>query len=299
MGRFRRLAEAFDQATAEVRDCDSSGSEHSPETTVDLSVLVNSFIENGNGFVDSDFDMRIAYKNCTFDGIDEDLEETKESLSRLFRSKNGDDMRQNLVLDVEKAWHHMTEDSSSPPSLGIKRQLMARLRDQGLDAGLCKSKWEKKRGLLAGDYEYIDLNVAGTRYIITVTLREEFRIARPSDNYTSVLKILPQISVFRVEELKEMVRIMCKAMKKSMNQMKMVVPPWRRREYTQAKWFGPYKRTTNEFSTKNTVNLNENKKTIGFVSLPRTCYDTHEEDFARKDFAFRMGNLAMAINGAT
>ncbi|KAI3718657.1 hypothetical protein L6452_19536 [Arctium lappa] len=299
MGRFWRVADTFDQVVAKVPDCDSSGSEHSPETMMDLSDLVNSFIQNGNGFVDSDFDSRPADENCTFDGIDEDLEEMKESLKRLFRFENGDDVRKNLVLDVEKAWHAMTEDSSSPPSSGFKRQLMARLRDQGLDAGLCKSKWEKKGRLLAGDYDYVDVNVAGTRYIITISLREEFKIARPTDNYTLVLEILPQISVCGVEELKEMVRIMCKAMKKSMNQMKMVVPPWRRREYAQAKWFGPYKRTTNEFSTKNTINLNENnKKTVGFVSLPTTCYDTRGEDFARKDFAFKIGNLAMAINGA-
>ncbi|KVH96732.1 uncharacterized protein LOC112523314 [Cynara cardunculus var. scolymus] len=297
MGRFPRMAEAFDQVAAKVRDCDSSGSEHSPETMMDLSDLVNSFIENGNGFVDSEFDSRIADEYCTFDGIDEDLEEMKESLNRLFRFEYGDDVRKKLVFDVEKAWHAMTEDRSSPPSLAVKRQLMARLRDQGLDAGLCKSKWEKKGRLLAGDYEYVDVNVGGIRYIIIISLREEFKIARPTDNYTSVLEILPRVSVCTIEELKETVRIICKAIKKSMNQMKMAVPPWRRREYVQAKWFGSYKRTTNEFSTKDTINLNENKtKIVGFVSLHTTWYGRRKEDFARKD---KIGNLAMAINGAS
>ena len=140
------------------------------------------------------------------------------------------------------------------------------------------------------------MNVAGTRYIIIVSIQEEFKIARSTDNYNSILEILPQISVCRVKELKEIVRIMCKAIKKSMNQMKMVVPPWRRREYAQAKWFGTYKRTTNEFSTKKTANLNEtNKKIVGFVWLP----SSRKEDFARKDFAFKIGNLAIAINGAS
>ena len=126
----------FDQVAAKVRDCESSGSEHSPEMTMDLSDLVNSFIENGNGFVDSDFDSTTADEDCSFDGIDEDLEEMKESLKRLFRLENGDDVRKNVVLDVEKAWHAITtEDSASLPSSGFKRQLMARLRDQGFDAG--------------------------------------------------------------------------------------------------------------------------------------------------------------------
>ncbi|KAL7603187.1 hypothetical protein Lser_V15G16732 [Lactuca serriola] len=299
MGRFRRVAEAFDHVVAKVRDCDSSGSEHSPETMKDLSDLVNSYIENGDGVVDKDFDTKIN-DECSSDEIDDDTEEAKESLERLFRAQKGDPVKKNLLFEVEKAWRRVTEVNSSPlPVPGSKRLLMARLRDQGLDAGLCKSKWEKKGRLISGEYQYVDVNVAGTRYIVTISLSEEFETARPTDNYTSLLEILPQISVCKVEEMKEVVRIMCRAVKKTMNQRKMAVPPWKRREYVQAKWFGTYKRTTNEFSTKNASDFSENKKKIeGFIWTPETCGRGYTYDFVWKGFGSKIGSLTMIMNGA-
>nr|XP_043625523.1 uncharacterized protein LOC122596945 [Erigeron canadensis] len=296
MGRFRRVAEAFEMAARKVLDCDSSGSEHSPETMLDLSHLVNSFIENNNGAIDRDIDSKVNNESSSdVTDDDDDIKEMKESLKKLFRYGNND-LKRNVVLKVEKVWLGIKDNSL----LGSKRHLMARLRDQGLDVGLCKSKWEKKGKLLSGDYEYIDVNVDGTRYIINVSLREEFEIARPTASYSSLLKVLPHISVSKVEEFKEIIKIMCKAVKKSMNQMKMTVPPWRRREYVQARWFGSYKRTTNEFPTKNTVDLNIINKTTttGFLSIPSTCYGRYTENIGKKDFAFKMGNLAIAMIGA-
>ncbi|CAI9279926.1 unnamed protein product [Lactuca saligna] len=299
MGRFRRVAEVFDHVVAKVRDCDSSGSEHSSETVKDLSDLVNSYIENGDGVVDTAFDMKIS-DECNSNEIDDDTEEAKESLERLFRTQKGDPVKKDLLFQVEKAWRRVKEVNSSPlPVPGSKRLLMARLRDQGLDAGLCKSKWEKKGRLISGEYEYVDVNVAGTRYIITISLSEEFETARPTDNYTSLLEILPQISVCKVEEMKEVVRIMSRAVKKTMNQRKMAVPPWKRREYVQAKWFGTYKRTTNEFSTKNTTDLNVNEHKIeGFMWTPETCCHGRTYDFARTGLGSKMGSLTMIMNGA-
>ncbi|KAI3795761.1 hypothetical protein L1987_38419 [Smallanthus sonchifolius] len=301
MGRFWRMAEAFEVA-GKVRDCESSGSEHSPETMMDLSDLVNSFIENGNGVGYRDFDVNVD-DECGLDGSDDDMEEMKELLKRLVRVEDGDDVRRKLILNVEEASRDVVKDNSPPlqsQSLGFKRQVMARLRDQGLDAGFCKSKWEKKGRLLAGDHEYIDINIAKTRYIVIISLFEEFEIARPTNNYASLLKILPKVLVSKVEDFKEIVKIMSRAMKKSMNLMKMTVPPWRRREYVQAKWFGAYKRTTNEFSTKKTPDLEViNKKSIGFISIPDTCYGRRRDEFVRKDFGYKMGNLAMVMNGAS
>ncbi|KAJ0682114.1 hypothetical protein HanPI659440_Chr16g0643751 [Helianthus annuus] len=298
MGRFWRMTEAFEVAR-KVRDCESSGSEHSPETMMDLSDMVNSFIENGNGVVNIDFDMQVDDESSS-DGTDDDMEEIKESLRRLI--ENGDDVKRNLISKVEKANNDVVEDNRSSQSLGFKRRLMACLRDRGLDAGLCKSKWEKKGGrLLAGNHEYIDVNVKQTRYIIIVSLLEEFEIARPTAGYASLLEILPEISVFKVEDFKEMVKIMSKAIKMSMKQKKMPVPPWRRREYVQAKWFGSYKRTTNEYPTKKTPDRNViNNQSIGFISIPdHTCYGRRQDQFARKDFGYKMGNLAMVMNGAS
>lgn len=128
------MAEAFKEA-GKVRDCDSSGSEHSPETMMDLSDLVNSFIENGNGVGNGDFDVDVDEDEFSLDGIDDDMEEM-ESLKRLVRVENGDHRRRKLIDNVEKARRDVVKDELiTPQSLGFKRKLMARLRDQGLDAG--------------------------------------------------------------------------------------------------------------------------------------------------------------------
>ncbi|XP_071709199.1 uncharacterized protein [Rutidosis leptorrhynchoides] len=297
MVRFRRVAEAF-QMASKMTDCDSSGSDHSPETMLDLSDLVNSFIESNDGVVDRDFD-RIMNEECSSDEIDDDMEEMKDSLKIIFGFEN-DNSRKTVVSEVEKArWRVIGNLSSS----GSKRTLMARLRDQGLDAGICKSKWEKKGRLLAGNHEYIDVIFAGIRYIIILHPLEEFEIARPTSSYTSLLNVLPQVLVCKVDEYKDIVKVMSKAIKKSMNQMKLKVPPWRRREYVQAKWFGSYKRTINEFPTKKSLDFNWNVNdniTVGFTSMPGAC-GRNIEDFGRKNFGFKMGNLSMvlAIDGAS
>jgi uncharacterized protein (TIGR01615 family) len=133
-------------------------------------------------------------------------------------------------------------------------------------AGLCKSKWEKTGRYPSGNYEYIDVNVSGNRYIIEVLLAREFEIARPSDKYASLLDVLALIFVGKVEDLKQVVRQMCMAMKESMKSMGMHVPPWRRSGYMNSKWFGSYKRTTNEVPTrKSTIRRGFRRKTSGWV----------------------------------
>lgn len=104
---------------------------------------------------------------------------------------------------------------------------------------------EKLQSFPAGDHEYIDVNLGGNRYIVEIFLAREFEIARPTSKYTSLLNKIPEIFVGNLEEMKEMVKLMCCAMKESMKMRNMHVPPWRRFRYMQAKWFGSYKRTTN------------------------------------------------------
>ncbi|CAA0826489.1 Protein of unknown function (DUF506 [Striga hermonthica] len=116
--------------------------------------------------------------------------------------------------------------------------------------GLCKSKWEKNGRNPSGSYEYIDVNSGGGRYIVEVNLAGEFSIARQTSSYASVLATFPPIFVGKPEELKKVVRIMSKAMRKSMKKAEMSVPPWRRLSYMQAKWFGFYRRTANEVPTR-------------------------------------------------
>ncbi|PIA36918.1 hypothetical protein AQUCO_03200108v1 [Aquilegia coerulea] len=154
------------------------------------------------------------------------------------------------------------------------------VRLKGFDAGLCKSRWKKIGQFPAGDYEYIDIMVNGTRYIVEVNLVGEFTIARPSNHYQSLLDIFPTIYIGEPDDLKQAVKLMCTALKKSMKNGDMHVPPWRRNGYMLAKWFGSYKRTTNNSSTKkNGFNSSENlakKQSVGFEMSPAVFHYCRE-----------------------
>ncbi|PWA57121.1 hypothetical protein CTI12_AA412290 [Artemisia annua] len=270
---------------------------------MDLLDMVNSFIDKGYGVinVNDHVDVQKGNKDDDYDSDDDgedshDVEEIKDSLKRLF-SFNGDEARRKATLQVQKACRNVINDN--PSSSDFKMQLMACLRDQGFDAGLCKSKWEKNGKVPSGYHEYIDVNINETRYIIGVSLVEEFQIARPTESYTSLLDVFPQIAVCKVKELKMIVRIMCDAIGKSMKQQQMPVPPWRRHGYVKAKWFGPYKRITSDESAAKIMSV-ASKEAIGFLSFPgRSCYKSQRQDHVGNKLNFEGGNLAMVMNGAT
>ncbi|KAM5588845.1 hypothetical protein ABKV19_007015 [Rosa sericea] len=301
--RFQRVAAAFDEGSR-VRLCESSGSEHSAaaESVADLSDLVKSFIERGNYRGDSTHS-RDDGEEIERDSLemDEELEggywsdsETKNTLQQLLdKNGGGDDVKENIVAEVEHACGVIGDRLDRE----FKRKLMAHLRHKGFDAGLCKSKWVKSSRFPAGDYEFVDVNVNGTRYIIEPFFTGEFEIARPTSRYTSLHNVLPQIFVGEVEELKKIVRIMCTAIKKSMKRVDMPMPPWRRNGYMLAKWFGSYKRTTNAVSSSTKAfEFDESlsaKRSFGFEVLPMKSY------YCRDSFAtnngLRIGNLTAAF----
>ncbi|KAK9935920.1 hypothetical protein M0R45_012793 [Rubus argutus] len=297
---FQRVAAAFDQG-ARVRLCESSGSEHSAaaESFGDLSDLVNSFIERGNYGGDSREDAHEEIERDSLE-IDEELEggywsdsETKDTLRGLLdKSNGGDHVKQNILAEVEHACQVIGDRSDRE----FKRKLMTHLRHKRFDAGLCKSKWAKSSRFPAGDYEFVDVNVNGTRYIVEPFFTGEFEIARPTSRYTSLLNVLPQIFIGEVEELKKIVRIMCTAIKKSMKEVDMPIPPWRRNGYMLAKWFGSYKRTTSAVPTKAfefDEGFDVKRSSFGFEAMPTKSYYCRD-DFATKT-GLRIGNLTAAF----
>ncbi|XWS19336.1 hypothetical protein CRYUN_Cryun31cG0006500 [Craigia yunnanensis] len=299
--RFNRIAAAFNEAAKAppVRLCESSGSDHSPEDLTDLSDLVNSFIES-NCSVETEegkIELEKENENDGSEGYWSDSE-TKDMLKSLVGNNicdgnEDDDVKQKILVQTEIAcWS--AENMSSE---GFKRLLMSRLRDKGFDAGLCKSRWEKFGRHPAGSYEYVDVNVNGTRYIIEVNLAGEFEIARPTRSYTSLIDVFPQIFVGKPEELKQIVRLMCRAIRESMRSKDMKVPPWRRNGYMQAKWSGHYKRTTNEISAKNASQKNDavaTKRSVGFETLPTVSHYCRD-NFASKA-GLKVGYLTAAFN---
>ncbi|XP_078433302.1 uncharacterized protein LOC144704675 [Wolffia australiana] len=133
---------------------------------------------------------------------------------------------------------------------GLQRAVMGRLREAGYNAGLCKARWEV-RGGGCGSYEYVDVLRDDTRqrYIVDVAFRGQFEIARPTAEYERVAALLPRVYVGRPEELRRLLRLLADAAKRSLQLRELHVPPWRKSQYMQAKWLGPYRRTTNPVSS--------------------------------------------------
>ncbi|RVW58234.1 hypothetical protein CK203_111229 [Vitis vinifera] len=249
--RFKRVAAAFDEVVR-ARPCDSWESESSTELSdADLSDLVNSFleeervgveeemVEDEGGDVERETDGDLIGRRESYCSDSE----TKEALRSLLGDEASDDAVEKIRAETELACRHIGSGSSSK---GFKRRLMNRLRERGFDAGtsLQISVGKTNKRSIPGDYEYVDVNIVGTRYVVEVFLAGEFEIARATKDYISLLEEFPPIFVGKQEELKQIVRIMSRAMKGSMKSVEMHVPPWRRNSYMQAKWFGSYKRTT-------------------------------------------------------
>lgn len=103
-----------------------------------------------------------------------------------------------------------------------------------------------------------------------VFLAGEFTIARPTSSYTSLLEVFPSIYVGKVGRFKKVVKLMCRAMRKSLKTNGLHLPPWRRLAYLQAKWFRSYKRTINEIPGRTVSDSDEGlsqKRLIGFVPV--------------------------------
>ncbi|KAK8524297.1 hypothetical protein V6N13_015325 [Hibiscus sabdariffa] len=267
---MNKIALAFNEA---VRLC-----QHSPEdsTETDLSDLVNSFVESGGFDLETDESTTFRRERDVSDGYWSESK-TKSMLLDLL-SDEKDDVKQLIRKETEHACEMFVGYRLSEES---RRRLMSHLRDNGFDAGLCKSRREKLgRKLLSEAYEYVDVYTNGTRYIVEVNLVAQFEIARPTSSYASLLEIIPPIFVGEPKELKQVVKLMCEAMRESMKTEDMQLPPWRRSSYMLSKWFSRCKRTVNEVPTAI-------RRTISFH-----CID----NFAGKD-GLKVGYLTAAFEG--
>lgn len=131
----------------------------------------------------------------------------------------------------------------------------------------------------AGDYEYIDIvgsSLAGDavseRLIVEIDFQGQFEIARPTSHYKALFQALPSVYVGTPCRLQQILDVMAEAVKRSLKKKGMFLPPWRKPEYMNAKWFAAYRRTTN--------GAPESKKTkesvlrdISFVALTGPAWD--------------------------
>ncbi|KAA8550566.1 hypothetical protein F0562_002250 [Nyssa sinensis] len=228
----------------------SSGSEHGGENDDEspcLSELVYGFLEDDGAGAQS-LEKESGYERDT------SMSETDliEDLKYLMLTDYVDSFKNVVAAHVSNAMVVFSFVKTNKPV--FRRNVMAFLRDCGYDAAICKTNWESSGGLTAGNYEFIDVvrsDSASTqhRYFIDLDFAEQFEIARPTNQYESLLEALPGFFVGKSEDLKKIVKFMSNAAKRSLKSRGLHLPPWRKNRFMQNKWFGPYRRTLNVIPT--------------------------------------------------
>lgn len=104
----------------------------------------------------------------------------------------------------------------------------------------------------------MDAMVEGERLIIDIDFRSEFKIARSTKSYETILQILPCIFVGRADCLQRIITLVSEAAKQSLKKKGMHFPPWRKAEYVKAKWLSPFTRTS---PTPNTLSPKSDRET--------------------------------------
>ncbi|OQU87983.1 hypothetical protein SORBI_3003G376600 [Sorghum bicolor] len=147
----------------------------------------------------------------------------------------------------ERAMKHVREiGEERTKRSSLKRRLMMRLRKDGYHASLCRSSWVATTEHPGGDYEYIDVVVAGehgagaasssSRLVVDIDFRSQFQLARPAAWYAQLWARLPAVFVGPRAKLRKAVSLLCAQAQRSLRESGLHVPPWRRSGYMQAKW---------------------------------------------------------------
>ncbi|KAJ7294733.1 hypothetical protein O6H91_22G063400 [Diphasiastrum complanatum] len=253
-----------DVFNAERRSHLSSGSEHEP-SSVCLADMVHDFIEDEPSLLCNCGRVRCSCEVGNANSADVlscSLDKSKPSrggdlLEILKGFTSGVSAMENALLtNVIQAMASVKERGIEFCNEGIecisgcfKRAIMKHLRAAGYNAAICKSRWDHAVGFAGGHYEYMDVieicNSASQRLVIDIQFRAQFEIARPTDQYSALLQEVPAIFVGKSDRLLQILNVMSDAVKISLKKNGMHLPPWRKPEYIKAKWFSPYRRTTN------------------------------------------------------
>jgi hypothetical protein len=146
------MIEAFgvDVALARGKRCsESSGSDHSPESSTDLSELVLSFMEDNERSEEKE---DIVHRENGDDDDEKDHEERVENIGEWCDNEKSEmlkglfdgnedvdederDAKELIRREVEVAIELVGSDSIDD---GFKRRLMSQLREKDLDAGECQ-----------------------------------------------------------------------------------------------------------------------------------------------------------------
>ncbi|KAI3461824.1 hypothetical protein Pfo_018487 [Paulownia fortunei] len=251
----------------------SSGSEYSAQADDDVTSSSLSELFFGFNVDDAeDSSPESGGSDCERDPSMCDTSGANVDLIRPILQDQRDAFKNVLTVHVWKAVQVFSRVRTNKQI--VRRNVMAYLRNCGYNAAVCKTKWESSGGLTGGNYEFIDVlqTEHSTRYFIDLDFAAEFEIARPTSSYERLLQHLPTIFVGTSEDLKQVLKVVSVAAKRSLKSRGLHLPPWRKHRFMQNKWLGPYRRTQNlfpvSFSSPSPANHSYGVKcrAVGFVA---------------------------------
>ncbi|KAI3987385.1 hypothetical protein MKX01_042389 [Papaver californicum] len=301
-----------------VKSFVSSGSEHDSDhhhdssSSCSLSDLIHGFLENDDGnekiendheeFTDSEKNNSRMIDSNDFISLNESIGMLTDLLNPRVR-RNDSGFRLLLQSQVTKA---ITLYSSLSSNKDIfRRRIMSYLRENEYNAGICKTKWESCGGLTGGNYEFIDVIKPASlscsseiRYFIEINFIGEFEIARPTSQYEKLVQILPRVYIGRSEELKQIIKLMSEAAKKSLKTNQLLLSPWRKNRFMQMKWFGAYKRTLNQVSSSSSASTSSMAIQLGFHQKINNFAPIKYQSSSSSSMGFNVDrNSSSSING--
>lgn len=258
----------------------SSGSEHDGEPS-SLSELVYSFLEAGDEPTYKEVDE--CSRGTNVDELDceagpvADVAVALQAALNPYKDSNLPFLLRlySQVVRASEAFAALRSNGS-----GYRRAVMVQLRQVGYNAGICKARWEGSGGLTAGNYEYIDIVMnQDERYIVDLEFASQFGVARATPEYERLMASLPNVMVCRGERLRQVVKIMAEAARRSLKIRDLSVPPWRKSRHILAKWLGPYRRTVNPLPSSagaTVVSGGDVKcRAVGFKTAPPRTFLFH------------------------
>uniref|UniRef100_A0A5B6ZUU6 Uncharacterized protein n=1 Tax=Davidia involucrata TaxID=16924 RepID=A0A5B6ZUU6_DAVIN len=289
-----RISSTEKPAVGEPQYSKDGGTEFEP-SSVCLAKMVQNFIEESN---EKQSAAKCGRNRCNcFNGNNNDSSDDEFDISSGFgesipTASSGDsfDTLKSLIPCPSVGERNLLADTSKI----VEKNKICKLKDDlrkfvadglfvlGYDASICKSRWEKSPSYPAGEYEFIDVIVEGERLLIDIDFRSEFEIARSTGSYKAILQSLPYIFVGKADRLHQIVSIVSEAAKQSLKKKGMHVPPWRKAEYTRAKWLSPHTRTTPPPNDAVKQTENENKNELE----NQPCLVTTESDCGELELIF-------------
>ncbi|KAH7832825.1 hypothetical protein Vadar_000334 [Vaccinium darrowii] len=134
----------------------------------------------------------------------------------------------------------------------LRQRVVNLLSVKGHNATLRISQWKPTSKYIGGTHEFIEV-IASTQsrkkqvpFLIELEFRDQFKMAKACEEYDNLVNQLPEIYIGKPEHLNSIVGVVCDAAKKSTEEKRIHMGPWRKRSFMQKKWSVSSSRVLNE-----------------------------------------------------